>query len=204
MLVNKIALLFLRQAFILSPFPLISCSNAHTNHTVHSSSHTNHTIYSTSYRNLTNYSSSHKTKLIATTCSILSHSLTHARIHTHIRSTSPINSTFSTASNINSTASADASTIPSITSINTNACPTYTSTLEAKSCPVVACGPEPIAQIGGSRFREARCVMESTTTMPCGCPTPMATTTVGGCAVTCPPKGCQIDWITAVPGPGSC
>ena len=110
----------------------------------------------------------------------------------HVRSHATISAPISSFSTI---------TTPNITaSATSGACPSYTHTLEAKRCPQLACGPEPMAQLGGGGPLPERCFIESTTTMPCGCPTPMATTTVlGGCASECPPKGCQIAWITAAP-----
>ncbi len=203
MLVNMLVLLLSRQAWVFLLCSLIPSSNAHTNHTIHISCHTNHTIHPTAHTNHTTHRRSHKIKLTTPACSLLPCSLTHARTHkhTHTPSTPSITSTSSTISTTNSTS--DAATITSFSA--TNSCPTYTSTLEAKRCPPLSCGPQPMAQIGGGHLREARCAVESTTTMPCGCPTPMATTTVlGGCAESCPPKGCQIDWITAMPAPGSC
>ena len=138
-------------------------------------------------------------------------SLTHlssAKSTSHTHKTTPSASLPSTLSTITATTNTT-NTTASITgtgSLTTTPpsglCPTYTRTLEAKRCPQLQCGPRPMAQVGGlgGAALPPRCVVESTTTIPCGCPTPMVTTTVlGGCNAACPPQGCQVAWVTEIP-----
>ncbi|KAL6720073.1 hypothetical protein ACLMJK_001994 [Lecanora helva] len=148
----------------------------------------------------------------------LSSSKAHAHSHT-LHGTAF--TTFTLANGTNTTlygtgtGTAPLTRTPSLTSLTpsttSDLCPTHTTTIAHKRCPQIRCGPRPAAQLGGGigignggavipPQPDKRCVLESTTTIPCGCPTVLPTKTVlGGCSTACPPQGCQIDWVTAVP-----
>ena len=182
MLVKQFALLLVGYAY-----PLYSSATTLSSH-ISSSPSPIHTSQSTS-----------KSHTKTVTSSLIP--IATAKTHTHHHSSGTGTSLFPLPS-ANSTILSTGS-IPLITPTHPSSgvCPTYTTTLAAKRCPMINCGPEPMAQVGGGGvLPEKRCVMESTTTVPCGCPTPMATTTVlGGCDAACPPKGCQIAWVTKTP-----
>ena len=193
MLVQQIALLVLGYA-------LLSCSSAThrksstpTSRRVITSHRTKfHHIHSSLYTCASHNASNIHANATSFSMAHLSHTKPHTK---HTASTSSVSS-MSTISTMNTTAMA------TTTTSGAGSCPTYTTTLAAKKrCPVIDCGPRPMAQgLGGSPPVAERCVLESTTTIPCGCPTPMATTTVfGGCDAGCPPQGCQIAWVTATP-----
>ena len=164
--------------------------------TIHSSS--SHSSYTSHSTRRTSSSTRAPTEPTSSSLTHLSSSKSLSHTHKTTLSTSSVSSTFPTT---NTTASITG-TGSLTTTPPTGLCPTYTHTLEAKRCPQLQCGPRPMAQLGGvgGAALPPRCVVESTTTMPCGCPTPMATTTVlGGCDAVCPPQGCQVAWVTETP-----
>ena len=180
MLVKQFALLVVGYALMFcSSATTLSSHNSPSSHSIHTSSHTSKVHAKTTRSSLVPIA---------------------AASHTHHHSTGTGSSLYPLPS-ANSTLLSTGS-LPLITSTSAPAvCPTFTSTLAAKRCPQIHCGPQPMAQVGGGGvLPEKRCVMESTTTVACGCPTPMATTMVlGGCDAGCPPKGCQIAWVTQTP-----